>query len=151
MLTRYCRGVDRCDEELIDSVFHPGATDSRWGTDGDGRAISIAEPGKWFIKFVSRYDRSVHSITNDSIEIDGDVAHCETYYHAHVFIDRSDGTVWLHADGRYIDRFERRNGDWKIARRVLVPDASVEVVIPLRPTKSLSSRSKDDPSYQRKE
>lgn len=151
VLARYCRGVDRCDEELIDSAFHPGATDTHWGSDADGRTMSVTEPGKWFIKLVSRYDRSFHSITNQTIELDGDVAYCETYYHAHIFTDRGDTTVWQHSDGRYIDRFERRNGQWKIATRVLVPEASVQEVIPVRSVKSASARSHEDPSYQRRD
>jgi hypothetical protein len=28
VLTRYCRGIDRCDAELLESVYHPDATDN---------------------------------------------------------------------------------------------------------------------------
>ena len=27
VLMRYCRGIDRCDAELLHSVYHPDATD----------------------------------------------------------------------------------------------------------------------------
>lgn len=148
VLTRYCRGLDRGDADLIDTVFHPGATDTPWGTDGDGRPVSVAKPGKWFIQHSGSSSGSRHSISNETIELDGDVAYCETYYHVHTFVDRSDGTVVRHSDGRYVDRFERRNGEWRIARRVVLPEASVQEAIPSQAGRSRSPRTREDPSYQ---
>ena len=55
-----------------------------------------------------------HDILNHSCEIEGDTAHCETYY---LFVARNiDESVML-AGGRYVDRLERRDGAWKIALR----------------------------------
>src|SRR3546814_8807643 len=55
-----------------------------------------------------------HSLLNNTVEIDGDSAHSETYY---LFVARNrDESLWM-AGGRYIDRLERRDGEWKIALR----------------------------------
>jgi len=58
------------------------------------------------------------------IEVDGDVAHCETYCDAHhVSRADADGKVVDMAMGlRYVDRFERRDGMWKIKKRVCAFD-----------------------------
>jgi 3-phenylpropionate/cinnamic acid dioxygenase small subunit len=65
---------------------------------------------------------SMHNISNVLIELDGDVARCESYSIVIVRIRKDGGDVdWLHA-GRYVDRFERRNGEWRIAYRTVVYD-----------------------------
>ncbi len=61
------------------------------------------------------------SKTNIRIEIDGDTAHSETYC---LFCQRRrDGERVLEFGGaRYIDRLERRDGEWRIAARRTVMD-----------------------------
>ncbi len=67
-----------------------------------------------------------HFLGNTHIELEGDVAHVETYCQAfHRFPtsgSASEDDFVLGA--RYIDRFERRDGEWRIARRKLVVDWS---------------------------
>ncbi len=91
---------------------------------------------------------------NHSCEIDGDVAHAETYS---LFTARNrDGTNWI-AGGPYIDRLERRDGRWKLALRCNAVQWSGLIhatAIPFEdvPDAHLSgaaSRSKEDPSYRR--
>jgi hypothetical protein len=65
----------------------------------------------------------MHFLGNVSIELDGDRAHCETY--AIAFHRRRSPAgeqkddVW---GVRYLDEFERRNGEWRIAHRRLIRD-----------------------------
>jgi hypothetical protein len=84
----------------------------------------------------------------------GDTAHTESYY---PFVGRNrDDSHWI-AGGRYIDRLERRNGEWRIALRTNVIEWSG--MLPTTPIpfadvpdihgNGAPSRSKDDPSYQR--
>jgi hypothetical protein len=47
-------------------------------------------------------------------EIEGDDAHAETYY---FFVGCMAGETNLLAGGRYIDRFERRQGRWGMVMR----------------------------------
>ena len=88
------------------------------------------------------------------LDLDGDTAHTETYYQ---FVGRNrDESIWI-AGGRYIDRFERRAGTWKIALRTNVIEwCTLPPVLPVPfadvpdiAVNGVSSRSKDDPSYQR--
>ena len=51
-------------------------------------------------------------------EIDGDVAHAETYWFYGA--KNRDGSNWL-AGGRYLDRLERRDGAWRIVHEHLSP------------------------------
>ena len=65
-----------------------------------------------------------HHVTNCVVELDGDVAHVETYYLATV--RQRVGTTKL-ASGRWIDRFERRDDAWKIAVRVSTTETMMDV------------------------
>ena len=115
VLLRYCRGVDRGDEALLLSVYHPDAYEDH--------AHLFQGSARDFVRrvmemYADRPTPMQHILTNITLEIEGDVAYGESYIavrHAIVPDDR-------HADGfaRYLDRFERRDGEWRIARRKLV-------------------------------
>ena len=114
-LTRYCRGVDRCDVDLIRSVYHPDATDDHGMFKGLG--VDFAP---WIVAWEQANIRQCqHFIGNFRCDIEGDVALTETYCIS--FSEALDGrnaTVY----NRYIDRFERREAVWKIAERLVVLD-----------------------------
>jgi hypothetical protein len=65
-----------------------------------------------------------HAICNELIELDGDTAHREAYFLAFHRLVRDGATVDLLFAGRYVDRLERRDGEWRIAHRVVVHDWS---------------------------
>ncbi|MFA7440540.1 MAG: nuclear transport factor 2 family protein [Sphingomonadaceae bacterium] len=115
VIARYCRGVDRGDVDLIRSVYHEDATDDHGMFKGLG--VDFAP---WIVDWNRTNIRlSQHFIGNFLCEVDGDVAFTETYCIS--FSEDFNGnnaTVY----NRYIDRFERRNGEWKIASRVCVLD-----------------------------
>jgi hypothetical protein len=123
VIVRYCRGVDRGDPELVIAAFHDDAIDNHFGvvlpfreaigTLKAARSGSASPPSK---------TTSMHNICNVLIELDGDIARCETYVTVIVRIPQEHGAIdWTHA-GRYVDRFERRNGAWRIAYRTVVYD-----------------------------
>lgn len=112
VLYRYCRGVDRGDRELIRSVYHPDATDDHGSWSGLG--VDFAD------HVVDSMDgatlTSQHQISNPLIEVDGDVASCESYFLAfHPSRNASGDEKLVVAAGRYLDRFECRAGEWRIA------------------------------------
>lgn len=112
-LLRYTRGVDRHDKAFMLSAYHPDAWDEHGVAQGDADTFCSWAIG-WHGEFQSRHQ---HIITNQMIELDGDVAHGEAYY---IFWgENREGPPTL-AFGRYIDRFERRDGRWAIAHRVCV-------------------------------
>jgi len=115
VLTRYCRGVDRCDVELLRSVYHEDAVDDHGMFKGLGRDFA-----EWIVAWELENIRGCqHFIGNFSCEIEGDTAFTETYC-----ISFSEGMSGGNATvyNRYIDRFERRDGVWKIADRRVVLD-----------------------------
>lgn len=117
---RYIRGVDRIDEQLHSSAYWPDAQLNY------GSASFTAE--QMWNMHLRGYPNDTqmswaHLLTNQSVEIDGDVAHVETYVTG-MAIPKEKGTgtgqgnLWA---GRYIDRLERRNGEWRIAVREFIP------------------------------
>jgi hypothetical protein len=149
-LTRFSRGMDRFDRELFLSAFHGDAVIAA----GD----FVGDPDKLYAWASDMHEkgqsRTHHNLLNHTCDIDGDVAHTETYY---LFVGRNrDETNWL-AGGRYIDRLERRQGLWKIALRTnaiewsgMVPTMPLPFAnVPDIELNGVPSRSKTDPSYQR--
>jgi hypothetical protein len=107
-LTRFARGIDRFDREMFLSAFHEDCVIAA-GSFVGGREDLWA----WSSRLHDLGQVATqHYILNHNVEIDGDVAHCETYYY---FVGRNrDDTNWV-AGGRYITRQERRDGVWRIA------------------------------------
>ena len=115
VLTRYCRGVDRGDADLIRSVYHEDAVDDHgiW----KGLGVEFAD---WIVNVLKDTRQCMHLIGNVRIELHGDAAHSETY----CLSINDDGARHQTVYVRYIDRFERRQGEWKIASRRVVFDIS---------------------------
>lgn len=119
---RYMRGFDRNDVELLRSAFWPDVQ------------INYSEQVNTFDQFVERHlDNHTggltawgHLLTNETVAIDGDTAHVETYVTA-LFVpnetsgfgDRDDNRPLI-VGGRYVDRVDRRDGEWRIAVREFV-------------------------------
>ena len=57
----------------------------------------------------------LHNLTTHTVDIDGDTAHAETYVIGTMRI--RDGKTLSLMGGRYLDRLERRNGQWRIVLR----------------------------------
>lgn len=145
-INRYCRGLDRLDPDLIEGAYHPDAIDNHY--DFVGRT---AEFVPYAIKVESGLRATHHGISSHNCEIDGDVAHAESY--VHWFLRRPDGLTATVGSGRYIDRLERRDGRWAITRRQLLMDSSFEVDGAAWNRNEdwfvVGTRDRDDPSYRR--
>jgi SnoaL-like domain len=110
-IARHARGHDRHDVELLTSAYHPD------GVDEHGYAINTGPRyAEWANAIHAAGSRlHLHNITTHICDIDGDVAYCESY--VLVGLLNNDETTARLINGRYIDRLERRNGEWKIALR----------------------------------
>lgn len=149
-LLRYTRGVDRLDRELMLSAYWPDAFDEHGVAEGHAAEFVDWAIG-WHGEFQTKHQ---HIIANSTVELEGDTAHGETYY---IFWgENREGPPTL-AFGRYVDRFERRGGEWRIAHRVCVNEYSgafSRVEIPDQWKASLfksgpNRRDKGDVSYIR--
>jgi hypothetical protein len=115
---RYARALDRHDDELLASVFHEDAVDNHGPWIG-GRADFVGWANHECHDALAAH---MHHITTHTCEIGGDVAHAETYV---MFVHRpKPGHDVIVGGGRYIDRFEKRDGEWRIALRRVVMDLS---------------------------
>ncbi|MPZ60564.1 MAG: nuclear transport factor 2 family protein [Propionibacteriales bacterium] len=118
LLMRYCRGVDRCDEALVRSVYHADAFDNHgyWKGSGHEFAAFITE------RLRAVNSASLHSLANVLIELDGDEAHCESHVYASMVRREGEPQMIDFFAGRYVDQVERRDGRWGISHRVVVMD-----------------------------
>ena len=149
-LTRFSRGMDRFDRDLCLSAFWDDAEMAAGPFVG-----SVADCWDWAVPMHEQGQLLTHhALLNTTIDLDGDAAHSETYYQ---FVARNRDESLVLAGGRYLDRFERRGGEWRIALRTnLIEWACLPPAIPPPfadvpdiAVNGVSSRSKDDPSYQR--
>lgn len=132
VMYRWCRAIDRLDYEGMRAVFHPDAIDDH-GT-YSGNVDGLIE---WLRERHRSIPFSSHQISNILIEFAGpDRALVETYARtlqryppeakealAQFGAQAKPGVgVDLMTSSRYVDIFERRNGEWRIARRTLIHD-----------------------------
>jgi ketosteroid isomerase-like protein len=116
VLFRYTRGVDRLDWDLVRSCFHPDAVLVYGNETTPEGFIEGAKVG------LPTYRLTQHAVSNVQIEVAGDIAWSEAYCLARHRIPGAGGQqdsdfLW---GGRYVDRFERRENEWRIARRTVV-------------------------------
>lgn len=163
-LMRYSRGVDRLDRELILSAYHPDAIDDHGMFVGNREEFAAWVIGMHGSTHISHQ----HCLFNHSCELQGPVAHTETYY-MFAGMNRT-GPPLVVSGGRYIDRFEKRDGIWAIADRLCIRDwapvpetpdpedpstltairsALPPAILDFMRTGPLSRRDREDPSYQR--
>lgn len=151
VVLRYARAVDRMDWELLRSCYHSDAIEDH-GTFKGG----IDE----FVDFLKvdllRFQFTTHYIMNQLVEFGGDLAWAESYCYA---LHRTQPTVarptphdW-EVNVRYIDRMERRDGQWRIADRQLIWEGGrfepVPNIAEARPLGQPGRRDRADVVYDR--
>ena len=164
VLSRYCRGIDRRDKQLLMSAYWPDAVDRRSYGPPDASPEEFAD--RVLDGFGELPAYSQHHVTNVFIDLDleAGVAHVESYnlvMHpvgpgttlALAAADAEDVIRLRVMGGRALDRFERREGEWRIARRVMLVDWSRDD-LPGTPLFEKASHGLDsggagtDPSYR---
>jgi len=132
-LQRYIRGIDRHDKELVRSAFWPEARINLGAPSGREEYVDREEAA------LAAYAHHQHHITGQTVDIQGDTAHVESYvWFIAVPRDTSKDTPGPQAtpgrpkvsedtqlgSGRYIERWEKRNGEWKILVREYAHDVN---------------------------
>lgn len=117
VVLRYCRGVDRLDRALVRSCFHADAEDHHGNFQG-----GVAELLDWMWPLLAKYDHTMHFVGNLLVELRGDAARVETYGMAFHRGDPQKPHRNLVSGFRYIDRFERRQDEWRIAKRTVTTE-----------------------------
>lgn len=164
-LYRYAQGVDRRDWDQVRASYHEDSHDDhgpyKGGVDGliewiSGRHEDIAQ--------------SMHFIGNIVIDLDGDRAHSDSYCMVFQRLredadappalfegadqdEEGSGAPTIEILCRYVDEFERRDGEWRISDRVVVFEwmrATVRDEVSLiGPDWAVATRDRNDPLYAR--
>jgi hypothetical protein len=132
-LMRYASGCDRHDPDLIRSAYHPDAHHYHGDVDGDVEDLIdwINSPTGGMhhtIKVggaeVERIPGVLHFIGNINYEFaSDDLALVHSYCLTLQVTRKEDGSEdFMNIGLRYVDRFEKRDGEWKIAKRVVPVD-----------------------------
>jgi ketosteroid isomerase-like protein len=124
LATRYARAIDRRDRALLLSLYHDDAIDNH-GVMFEGGPLAFAD---WQPVVMAPFEVTAHHLTTLNFQLDGDRADGELYfiaYHRTLPPDSKEVVV----TGRYLDRYERRNGTWKIAKRQLVWDSFASAAV----------------------
>ncbi len=163
VLARYWRGIDRRDPALVLAAYHPDACDDHGYYKGAVSGfVETLRPGVW-----AHFSNTQHFAGNILIEfVSPDRARVESYAEAHHIRtpEPHAGSAQADASGegaaggrdlvyglRYVDDFERRDGEWRIARRVCAWDwHRVDPVggIPLPAGYFRGHHSAEDPVYR---
>jgi hypothetical protein len=101
---------------------------------------------------LGRFTGTWHSTSNQIVEVDGDVAWGEHYTTSshRIAADAEGPERDFIAFGRYIDRSEKRNGEWRFARRTMILDYTrTDPVLPGPPALggNRGARDRSDLSY----
>ena len=150
VVLRYCRGIDRLDLELVRDCYHPDATDDHGPFRG-----TRDEYVDWVGRVLPRFTGTMHFVGNQLVEVAGDVARAETYGVAYHHGDPPGDPRCNFTTGfRYVDRFERRDGEWRIATRVAVREwthtvtAELQVIVPPDRDGRRGQRDRTDAVYE---
>ena len=125
VLMKYAHSMDRLDDDMLRSVFWPDAVVAFPANVYQGDVRGFIDDFLLNELHVG-FSRTQHFIGNVLIEKESDtVAYVESYMMAnhdgtdkHYECPNKHVTIW----GRYIQRFEKRNDEWKIAEHRLLLD-----------------------------
>ena len=155
VLARYARGVDRGDGPLLKSCYLADAIEEHGGN-YTGNAFDYVESA---VPRIEKLGPMQHLLGTSHIDLDGDTAHVETYLWTFLRVAKPEGDLDTFTGGRLLDRFERRDGVWKIAHRKTVFDwnrdiPSMETWVggmftPGKPGMLQGRKGSADPSYER--
>ena len=147
-IQRECRGRDRQDVEQIASCWWED------GVDEHGAVVTFAPdyPERANAGHRAAFVATSHNITNSVCDIEGHTANVESYV--------IGALAWKHGDkttiacGRYLDRLEKRSGEWRILVRRCTIEATADCDGSWIRSEAVRGFlkpiwSKDDPSYQR--
>jgi hypothetical protein len=129
-LARYCRGADRGDVELMKSAYHPDAEEQHGPFSGSGHAFCdfAGQFTLGQLDWSGGLKASSHFLSNITVESLGpDAAKVESYFFLSMRHEKSGTPINAIMLGRYLDRFENRDGAWLIAGRSVVLDQYFEL------------------------
>lgn len=114
---RLARGEDRRDPAIISGAYWPDSRSDYGVWEGDFAAYL-----DWVIPGADAIKLTQHVLGQSLIELDGDTARVETHVSSYHRVDMGQGDQDTIIGGRYLDRLEKRGGEWRIAHRTMLYD-----------------------------
>lgn len=172
VIITYARSIDRMDEPMLRSVFHQDSQHAHGFTGPSSDPSAPSKPGEpgdfvaYAFDVLNTHTRTQHQLGNILIELEGNNAYAETYFTAyHRMRAKGDPMAAENAydtemdflvGGRYLDRFQKRDGIWKITHRTGLTDwmrtepPSTQGFFDI-PSELLGHRGEKDLVYRRRE
>lgn len=116
-LARLARGEDRRDPQLIGASYWPDSQTDYGVFQGDFAAYLA-----WVVPGAEAITNTQHVLGQSYIELSGSTAQAETQVISYHRVDMGAGERDTVIGGRYLDRMEKRDGDWRIASRMMLYD-----------------------------
>ena len=124
VLAQYAQAADRRDEARLRDCFHANSTHDHAFV---GSSAAFCDRA---MEILNSLVVTHHQIGTISITVEGEMARSECYFTAYHRLAPGVETVFgmmpeggdVIIGGRYIDRFEKREGKWRIAHRQGVHD-----------------------------
>jgi hypothetical protein len=116
VLHAYGRAIDWQDREGLAALFWPEARIDLGFFEGDG-----AEAVEFLLANAARSQRRFHATSNVLLRIEGDSALADSCCVTHALSEGEPGEPgWQLFLGRYLDRLERRGGEWRFIERTFL-------------------------------
>jgi hypothetical protein len=114
---RLARGEDRRDAELLRSSFWPDSA-----IDFGVFAGSFDAYLAWVVPGSPAIPVTQHNLGQTLIELKGDTALAETQVTSYHRVNMGEAERDTVIGGRYLDRLEKRGGEWRVAQRTMLYD-----------------------------
>ena len=116
-VVRLARGEDRRDAEIISASYWPDSVTDYGVFKGDFAAYLA-----WVVPGADAITNTQHVLGQSVIDLAGDKASVETQVISYHRVDMGAGERDTCVGGRYLDRMEKRDGQWRIASRMMLYD-----------------------------
>ncbi|MXO89910.1 nuclear transport factor 2 family protein [Pontixanthobacter aquaemixtae] len=120
-IERIARGEDRRNADLLQASWWPDATYD-YGVQGG----SFDEYLAWVVPGADAIKNTQHILGQSYIELSGNTAKAETHLVSYHRVDMGEGDQDTCIGARYLDLFEKRDGEWRLASRTMLYDWSTE-------------------------
>ena len=118
VLHLHCRGLDRLDKSAIESAYWPDAEVDYGSYMGSAHVFAGLVVGA----LGQAYELTLHSLSNPLVTFSNNRAWSESSVHAAHLLQGTREEMLFY--GRYLDKLEKRDGQWKILHRQVVIDWS---------------------------
>lgn len=117
VIHRYCQAVDRCDLDMLKSCYWEDGYDDHGFFAGNAHEFA-----DYVIPCLERIDSSMHAITNTRFKFNGNKCACTSQWNVTHRLAQGQGFTDFVHQGRYLDVWEKRDGEWKLLHRVIAGD-----------------------------